>query len=91
MGSGGCIGRKQEKLTVDGDGDGLVQDVAILTLEGRDPAKLVELQVIGGRVGGVDLNDLEVEAVDLRDGADGRGAGVVLSRGGAASAATDSR
>lgn len=68
-------------LTVDGDGHALVQDVAILALEGGDLAKLVELQIVGGRAGGIDLNDLEVEVVGLRHGADGRGARVVLSRG----------
>lgn len=73
--------RVEGSLTVDGDGHALVQDVAILTLEGRDLAKLVELQVVGRGVGGIDLDDLKVEIVGLRHGADGRGARVVLSRG----------
>lgn len=68
-------------LTVDGDGHALVQDVAILTLEGRDLSELVELQVVGRGAGGIDFNDLKVEIVGLRHGADGRGARVVLSRG----------
>lgn len=55
-----------------------MQDETIRTLEGGNLAELVELQVLGGRVDGVDLNDLEVDLVGLRDGADGRGASVSL-------------
>lgn len=71
----------EELLTVDGDGHALVQDVAILALEGGDLAELVELQVVGRGVDGINLDDLKVEVVGLRHGADGRGARVVLSRG----------
>lgn len=78
---GGRASRARICLTVNGDGHALVQDVAILALEGGDLSELVELQVVGRRVGGVDLNDLKVEVVGLGHGADGRGARVVLSRG----------
>lgn len=67
-----------KRLTVDGDGHGLVQNVAILALKGGDLAQLVELQVLWGGLGGVDLNDLKVEVVGLCNGANGRAPGVVL-------------
>lgn len=71
-------GSERGQPTVDGDGHALVQDVAILTLEGGDLAELVELQVVGGGAGGVNLDDLEVDIVGLSHGANGRGTRVVL-------------
>lgn len=71
-------GAERGQPTVDGDGHALVQDVAILALEGGDLAELVELQVVGGGAGGVNLDDLEVDIVGLSHGADGRGTRVVL-------------
>lgn len=66
------------KLTVDGNGHALVEDEAIGALEGRDLAQLVELQVVGGGVGNVDLDDFELEIVGLRDRTDGGRARVLL-------------
>lgn len=68
------------KRTVDRDGDALVENIAVGADEGRDLGERVELEVLGRRVGRVDLLNLEVEVVGLRDGADGRGAGVELLR-----------
>jgi hypothetical protein len=66
--------------TVDSDGDALGEPKAIGTDEGRDLVKGVGLEELGRRLGGVGLNLLELEAVGLRDGADGRRAGVALNR-----------
>lgn len=71
---------QRARPTVDGNGHALVQNVAILALKGRDLAQLVELQVLGGGLGGVDLDDVELEVVGLRNGADRRAPGVVLRR-----------
>lgn len=73
-------GVKRAQPTVDGNGHTLIQDVSILALKGRDLAQLVELQVLGGGLGGVDLDDVELEVVGLRNGADRRAPGVVLRR-----------
>lgn len=69
---------QRARLTVDGDGHALVENVTVFALEGRDLAQLVELQVLGGGFGGVDLDDVELEVVGLRNGANGRAPGVVL-------------
>lgn len=74
---GGKRGQRA-RLTVDGDGNALVENVTVGALEGRDLAQLVELQVLGGGLGGVDIDDVELEVVGLRNGADGRAPGVVL-------------
>lgn len=70
-------GRKASP-TVDGDGDALGEDEAISADEGRDLVKGVGLEELFSGLGGVGLDLLEVDAVGLRDGADGRGAGVAL-------------
>ena len=69
---------QRARPTVDGNGHTLVQNVTVLALKSRDLAQLVELQVLGGGLGGVDLDDVELEIVGLRDGANGRAPGVVL-------------
>lgn len=69
---------QRARPTVDGNGHALVQNVTVLALKGRDLAQLVELQVLGGGLGGVDLDDVELEVVGLRNGADRRAPGVVL-------------
>lgn len=66
------------KLTVDGNSHALVENEAIRALEGRDLAQLVELQVLGGGLGGVNLDDFELEIVGLRDRTDGGRARVLL-------------
>ena len=66
--------------TVDGDGDALGEDKAIRADEGRNLVEGVGLEELLGRLGGVDLDLLKLEVVGLRDGADGRGAGVALRR-----------
>lgn len=73
-------GRFVSKRTVDRDGDALKENIAVGADEGRDLGEGVELEVLGRRVGGVDLLNLEVEVVGLRDGVDCRGAGVELLR-----------
>lgn len=69
---------RQWPRTVDGDGDGLGESVAIAADKGRDLSQLVVLQNLRARVIGIDLDSLELEAVGLRNGEDGRGAGVEL-------------
>lgn len=72
-------GRVCGVLTVDSDGNGLRENEAVGTLEGRDLAELVELQVVGrdtlGRLG---LDELNVEAVLLCDSKERGGARVTL-------------
>lgn len=71
--------RRYGILTVDGNGHGLGQDVAILALEGGNLAQLVELEVFGAdALGWLSLDELEVEAVGLCDGENGGGTGVAL-------------
>ena len=70
---------EDEELTVDGNGHGLGQDVAVGALESRDLAQLVELAVVIGDVGAwLGLDKLEVKTVGLGDGEDGGGARVAL-------------
>jgi hypothetical protein len=72
--------RTEMAHTVDGDGDALGEDKAISADEGRDLVEGVGLEELLGRLGGVDLDLLKLEVVGLRNGADGRGAGVALCR-----------
>ena len=66
-------------LTVDGNGHGLSQDVAVSALEGRDLAQLVELLVvIADTLGWLGVDNLEVETIGLCDSEDGGGARVAL-------------
>ena len=66
-------------LTVDSNGHGLGQDVAILALEGGNLAQLVELEVVGAdTLGWLSVDELKVEAVGLCDGENGGGTGVAL-------------
>jgi hypothetical protein len=66
-------------LTVDGDGDALMESVTISADKGWDLPKLVDLEVLGGeafrRLG---LDDLEVNVVRLGNGTNSSGAGVAL-------------
>jgi hypothetical protein len=66
-------------LTVDSDGNALGEHEAVSALEGRDLAELVKLEVLGGdtlrRLG---VDELDVEAVLLRDREKRRGARVTL-------------
>jgi hypothetical protein len=49
--------------------------------KGRDETKLVdELVVIGDTLGGLGVDKLDVEVVDVGHGLDGNGAGVTLER-----------
>lgn len=75
---GGSEKKRGQSLTVDGNSHGLGQDVAIGADEDGDLGEGVELQELGGRLGGVDDLGLNVETVGLRDSEDGRGAGVAL-------------
>jgi hypothetical protein len=80
---GGAIGHitkegKKMTHTIDGDGNALSEDVAISADKGRDLGEGVRLLEVLGRAAGGDLDLLELEAVGLRDSADGRRAGVAL-------------
>ena len=67
------------ELTVDGNGDSLAENEAVGTLEGRDLAELVELQVLSGEtVSGNSLDELEVKTVLLRNSEQRSGARVAL-------------
>jgi hypothetical protein len=68
-------------LTVDGNGNALGQSEAILAEEGGDLAQRVSLEVLNSRVGGVSLDNGEVDVVGLRNHLDGGRAGVVLREG----------
>lgn len=70
--------REQGGPTVDGNGNALRESEAILAEESGDLAELVGLEVLDSRVGEVSGNDVQVEAVGLRNRLDGGGAGVVL-------------
>lgn len=67
------------RLTVDGDGNALAQDVAVSALESGDLAELVQLAVVvRDALGRLSVNLLKLEVVGLGDGIDGRGARVLL-------------
>jgi hypothetical protein len=69
------------QLTVDGNGDRLGEGEVVGADKGRDEAKLVdELVVIGDTLGGLGVDKLDVEVVDVGHGLDGNGAGVTLER-----------
>jgi hypothetical protein len=72
-------GFRRSSLTVDGNGHGLSQDVAIGADEDGDLGQLVVLEEVGSRVGGVDNDGLELKAIGLCNRKDTRGAGVALS------------
>ena len=66
-------------LTVDGNGHGLGQDVAILALESWDLSKLVELSVVvADALGWLGGHNLEVDVVGLGNCENGGGAWVTL-------------
>lgn len=65
-------------LTVDGNGDGLGEDVSIGTDKDGNLGQRVELQELGSWLDGVDNDRLNVQTIGLCDGEDGRGAGVPL-------------
>jgi hypothetical protein len=69
---------KRKYLTVDGNGDGLGEDVSIGTDKDGNLGERVELQELGSRLDGVDQDRLNVQSIGLCDGEDGRGAGVPL-------------
>jgi alanine-alpha-ketoisovalerate/valine-pyruvate aminotransferase len=67
-------------LTVDGDGNALREDKAVSALEGGNLAELVELQVLGrDTLRRLSLDELNVEAILLRDGQERGRAWVTLS------------
>lgn len=79
MDAGGLQWKPGKKnLTVDGNGDGLGQDVAIGADKDGNLGQGVDLEELGGRVDGVDNDGLDVQTVGLRNSEDGRGAGVAL-------------
>lgn len=64
--------------TVDGNSNALAQSEAILAEESRVFAQRVSLEVLSGRLAGLDERDVQVEAVGLGDSLDGRGTRLVL-------------
>lgn len=70
--------RTRGSHTVDGDGDGLREDEAILADEGGDLAETAGLEVLSGRLAELDIDKVELEIVGLRDSLDGGAAGVAL-------------
>ena len=72
--------RRQERLTVDGNGHGLSQNITVSALESWDFAQLVELLVVGGDIAWGGLDKLDVESVGLSDGEEGGGASIALRR-----------
>lgn len=82
---GAIFGRTWLRRTIDGDGNALGEDIAVSADEDGDLGELVVLGELGGRVGGVNHNPLDIEVVGLSDGQDGRRAGVVLREGKAVS------
>lgn len=66
--------------TIDRDGDGLGEHKAIGADEGRDLVERVGLQELRRGLGGVGFDLLKLDVVGLRDGADGRRAGVALNQ-----------
>ena len=66
-------------LTVDSDGDGLRENEAVSTLESRDLAKLVDLQILGrDALGRLSVDKFDVKTVLLCDSKEGGGARVTL-------------
>ena len=67
--------------TVDGDSDALRQNVAVSTLESGDLSERVYLEVFGtDALGGLLVDELDVETVGFRDHQEGGSAGVVLAK-----------
>ena len=67
-------------LTVDSDGDALAEDKSVGALKGRDLSELVELQIVlRDTLGRLSVDELDLEAVLLRDGQERGGTRVTLS------------
>ena len=73
-------GKVKRPHTVDGDGNALGEDIAVGADEGRDLAELVVLQVLGSRLLGVGVDNLETDIVGLGNSQDTRRAGVGLKQ-----------
>jgi hypothetical protein len=74
IGSGG----RERKRTVDSDGNALGESISVLAKEGRNLSKFAGLEMFGRRLGGVSLNNLDLEIVCLRNCQNGSSAGVGL-------------
>lgn len=69
------------RLTVDCNGNALSQDVAIAAHKGGDSTQLVELLVVvADSFGWLSVDKIELEVVGLRNGKEGDGAWVALSK-----------
>ena len=66
------------KLTVDSDGNALREGIAVRANECRDLAKLVRALVFLGDVVHINIDNIEVNVVGLRDREDRGGAGILL-------------
>ena len=75
--SGQSLGHK-ERHTVNCNGNGFGQLIAVRSCERRTTAKLVELEILEAGVINIDNDLLEVELVRLRNRFDGNGAWVML-------------
>ena len=65
--------------TVDGNGNGFAEDIAVIVGKSWDLAELVQLEIVGwGFSAGLGLYDLEIKLVCLGHKLDGFAAGVVL-------------
>jgi len=66
-------------LTVDGNGNALVEGVAVCADEGWDLSELVDLEVLSrNALGRLGLDDFDVDVVRLCNSANSGGAGVAL-------------
>jgi hypothetical protein len=77
-GSGHAITSKCQARTVDGDGNRLGENEAVLALEGGDLAQRVSLEVLDARLGRIGIDEVQLNVVGLSNRLDGSAAGVVL-------------
>ena len=73
-----CDVRLRVTRTVDGDSDGLRESEAVLADESRDLSELAGLEVLGGGVAILNIDNVELEIVGLCHSLDGGTAGVAL-------------
>ena len=65
-------------LTINVDSNGLGEGISVAADKGRDLAELVDLQKLVRGLRSINLDDVELKAISLRDREDGGGAGVEL-------------
>ena len=67
-----------QKRTVDGDGNALGESIAVRPNERGDLAELVRILMLLGNVVHINVDNVKVNVVGLRDREDRGGAGVLL-------------